>query len=239
MMLLDLDILIKMALGGVGIWTLYYKRTEILAITHKDFTAKRDSTIRFEKDFFDKGNVSKLVLDRAAQELARLDYVDSDFICYLIKLHDARLIDLDQMIRLYRSGRNFIIYTPQKEVTASNFKIKIKDGRTVGRQVFYFGFQYVIFAMLIVFPLAFSGNIPSLIQVKNILFAYFFGGAYILGCLFLSVKALIDSVDIRDAETFIQKLNDADVQYQAMVSQKEIEASNKKLISNYSEYQRR
>lgn len=238
-MLLDLDILIKMALGGVGIWTLYYKRTEILAITHKDFTAKLDSTIRFYRDFFDNVNVNKLVLDRAAQELARLDYVDYDFICYLIKLHDARLIDLDQMIRLYRSGRKFIVYTPQNEVTVTNFKMKIKDGRSVKKQVFYFAFQYVFFAMLIILPLVFSKYLPNLSQLEIPFFAYFFAGSYFLGCFILSFIGLLDSGKIQDAETFLEKLNEADIQYQSIMNQQVLEESNKNLVSNYSEYQRR
>lgn len=239
-MIFDPDTISKFALGLVAIWGLYYKRTEILALTHKNFTAKLDSTIRFYKDFFDKENEKKLVLDRAAQELARLDYVDYDFICYLIKLHDARLIDLDQIIRLYKTGRKFIIYTPQKNVTATNFKMKIKDGRTVNTQVLRFNIQYIFFAALIAFPVAFSGQLlPDSIQVKIPFFTYFFVGAYVLGCFILSITGLLDSGKIRDAETFLEKLEVADTEYRAIISQQTLEESNKNLVSNYSEYQRR
>lgn len=234
----DLDTFTKFALGVAAIWTLYYKKTEILSLTHKDFTARLDSTIRFYKDFFGKTGANKLILDRAAQELARLDYVDFDFICYLIKLHDTRLIDLDQMIRLYREGRKFIIYTPQKDVTHINFKIKIKDGRTIDKQVFYFGFQYVFFAMLIVLPFAFSGQLSNLIQLKIPFFVYLVGGAYFLGCFILSLLGLLDSGKIRDAETFLKKLKDTDTQYQAIIRQKALEESNKSVVSNYSEFRR-
>lgn len=95
----------------VGIIGIFFKRQEITALAHKDYTAKLDSTNRFFENFFEKYGVRRLVLDRAAQELARLDYVDYDFICYLVKLHEARLINLDQIIRLYKSGRKFIEYT--------------------------------------------------------------------------------------------------------------------------------
>lgn len=238
-MVFDLDIFIKIALGGVAIWTLYYKRTEILALSHKDFTAKLDSTIRFYKEFFDQKNVNKLILDRAAQELARLDYVDFDLICYLIKLHDARLIDLDQLIRLYRTGRKFIIYTPQKEVSFINFKMKIKEGRTLDRQVSYFIVQYVFFAMLIILPLVFSENLPDFTQIKIPFFAYFFAGSYFLGCFLLSFIGLIDSGKIYDAKTFLEKLKEADTQYQSIANRQIREEPNLKLISNYSEYKRR
>lgn len=216
-MVFDLDIFIKFALGVAGIWTLYYKRTEILALTHKDYTAKLDSTIRFNRDFFNKEGVSKLILDRAAQELARLDYVDYDFICYLIKLHDARLLDLDQMIRLYRNGRKFIIYTAQTDVTATNFKMKIKSGRTVNRQIFYFGSQYVFFAMLIALPFIFSTQLPSLSHLNAPFLVYFISGTYLLGCFILSVVALLDSTNLQDTKTFLEKLKKADQEYQAHV----------------------
>lgn len=45
------DIVIKAGLAIVAIWTLFYKRTEILGLTHKNYTAKLDSTVRFFESF--------------------------------------------------------------------------------------------------------------------------------------------------------------------------------------------
>ncbi len=237
-MVFDWDIAIKLALGGVAIWTLYYKRTEIQSLSHKDFTAKLDSTIRFKKDFYEKNNVSKLVKDRAAQELARLDYVDYDFIYYLIKLHEARVVNMDELLRLYKSGRKFIIYTPQEKVSVNNFKLKIKEGRSVKRQAFIYSSQYLFFAMLFVLPFAFSEVLLKYIPKNIPWFAYFFAGVFLTSCFIMAISSLLDTANIHDAETFIDKLKKADDEYQEILRQKELEELNKPKVSNYSEYHR-
>lgn len=220
----------------VGIIGIFFKRQEITALAHKDYTAKLDSTNRFFENFFEKDGVRRLVLDRAAQELARLDYVDYDFICYLVKLHEARLINLDQIIRLYKSGRKFIEYTPQQNVSASNFTLKIKDGRSVKKQVIIFGAQYFFFALLLVLPFLLASILSNWLPTQVSLFVYFFGGAYLFGCFLLALMGLLDSENIKDAENFLNKINEADAPYLEITKQKMMEESkNKRIITLINE----
>ncbi|WP_212815483.1 hypothetical protein [Acinetobacter sp. NRRL B-65365] len=234
----DMDIAIKLALGLVAMWTLYYKRTEIIALTHKDFGSKLESTSRFFKDFLYDNKKSKLERDRAAQEIARLDYVDYDLVAYLIKLHEARLINFDQMIRYYKLGRKFIVYTPGENITAQNFKLKLKEGRTVNKQVLIYGAQYVIFAMLFITPLAFSSEILPNINFEPTFFHYLFGGIYLFGCFILSILALLDTGKIHDAETFFERVKKADSEYETIRKIEHSENLNNSSISNISEYRR-
>ncbi|WP_213067369.1 hypothetical protein [Acinetobacter pittii] len=223
---MDLDITIKLALGLVAIWTLYYKRTEIIALGHKDFSAKLESTTRFLKDFYPLDKKSKLEGDRAAQELARLDYVDHDFVTYLIKLHEKRLINFDQLLSHYKRGRKFIIYTPEENLSAKNFKLKIKEGRTIKMQVFIFIAQYIIFAFLFIVPLVFSSFFVNNLEAKLTFFSYIIAGIYLFGCLSLSLINLFDSGNIHDAESFLDQINSAEMKMNDI---------NRNLIENNTE----
>lgn len=208
---MDVDITIKLALGLVAIWTLYYKRTEIVTLGHKDFSAKLESTTRFFKDYYPLGEKSKLEGDRAAQELARLNYADHDLVSYLIKLHEKRLINFDQLLSHYKRGHKFIIYEPEKNLSAKNFKLKIKEGRTIKKQVFIFLTQYIVFAFLFIVPLVFSSYFINTLQVKFTFFSYLIAGIYLLGCLALSLINLFDSGNIHDAESFLDQINNAEM----------------------------
>lgn len=236
-----LDILIKMAVAIVAIWTLFYKRTEILGITHKDYTAKLDSTVRFFHDFFNKTNQSKLVLDRAAQELVRSDYVDNEFVLYLIKLHEARIISFDEIIRLYKLGRKSINYKLQDKVTSDCFEIKIKKGRSVKRQTFIWGLQYVFFAFIFLIPLIFSNLIVNKFFNFNApIFLYILIIIYFFGTFILAITALIQTANIQDAETFINKLKVADEKYvEHEKNEKEkLKTSDVVVVQNIREYNR-
>lgn len=208
---MDLDITIKLALGLVAIWTLYYKRTEIIALGHKDFSAKLEATTRFFKDFYPPNKKNKLEADRAAQELARLDYVDYDFVSYLIKLHEKRLINFDQVLFHYKRGRKFIIYTPEENLSVKNFKLKIKEGRTIKRQVLIFITQYIVFAFLFIVPLVFSKYFVNILEVKLTFFSYLIAAVYLFVCLSLSLNNLFDSGNIQDAESFLEQINSAEM----------------------------
>ena len=73
----------------VAIIGVFFKREEILSLRHKDYTAKLDSTLRFFKEFYGRTDQRKLVLDRAAQEVVRLDFVDSKHrILQKVKIND-------------------------------------------------------------------------------------------------------------------------------------------------------
>ncbi|MCH7329624.1 hypothetical protein [Acinetobacter modestus] len=234
----DMDIAIKLALGLVAIWTLYYKRAEIIALGHKDFGAKLESTTRFFKDFLHDKNRSKLERDRAAQEIARLDYVDYDLVAYLIKLHEARLVNFDQMIRYYRLGRKFITYNPQNDLRSENFELKIKKGRSYKVQVILYLTQYIFFAMLVLMPLAFSNEILTYGPFKKSFITYLICGVFLFGCAILSIIALLDSGNLHDADSFIENIKKADSEYETIRQIEHSDNLNNSSISNISEYRR-
>lgn len=121
----------------VAIVGIFFKREEILALKNKDYTAKLDSTIRFFKEFYDRNDHRKLVLDRAAQEVVRLDIVDYKFVEYLIKLDEQYLINIDEILQHYRNGHKFIEYLPSsKKLSAKSFKLKLKKDRSLKKQIF-------------------------------------------------------------------------------------------------------
>ena len=205
------DILIKAGLAFIAVATLFYKRTEILGLANKEYTAKLDSTVRFFDKFYKKENLNKLTLDRSAQELTRSDYVDYDLVVYLVELKQHRLINFDYLVRLYRHGRKFLIYKPHIKVDSSCFVLKIKEGRSVKRQTIYWNIKYVITAFLFFSPFIFLGEKTYKVVVENInivscfyIFAYFFGTAI------LAISSLVDSTDLRDANKFLKEIKDAD-----------------------------
>ncbi len=237
----DWDIIIKLAVALIAVWTLFYKRSEILGLLHKDYTSKLDSTIRFFDDFFKNNHENKLTLDRAAQELARLDFVDYDLVVYLIKLHEARLISFDELIRLYKYGHKLLNYKSQSDVDAMCFQLKIKNGRSVKIQNRIWGTQYVFFAFLFVFPLMYVDFIINLIfKADYPFYIYLFSGTYFLGTLILAVGALFQSTNLQDAETFLKKLKEADCKYTEHEKERKLDhqAPINETIWNIREYKR-
>ncbi|WP_338563630.1 hypothetical protein [Acinetobacter sp. KS-LM10] len=235
------DILIKLALACFGAWTLFYKRAEILGYLHKDYTAKLDSTVRFFEQFYKKEAEKRLTLDRAAQELVRSDFVNYDLVVYLIKLHELRLINFDQLMKLYKFGRKFLIYTNKDIVSSDAFTLKIKKGRKVKKQIKYWNIQYAIFASLFLFPLVFWDIwLKGLLNQNLNVIAYIYLLAYFVGSLILAFLPLLQSNDLKHAEDFIAELKEADEQYNEYeVSERMIHGIKEaKIIGNISEYKR-
>ena len=71
--------------------------------------------------------------------------------------------------------------------------------------------------MLIALPFIFSTQLPSLSHLNAPFLVYFISGTYLLGCFILSVVALLDSTNLQDTKTFLEKLKKADQEYQAHV----------------------
>lgn len=198
-----------------AIWMVYFKREEILSLRHKDFTTKLDSTIRFFKDFYKNTKEKKLVLDRAAQDIAKLNFVDFKSMNFLITLHELELLNFDEMIDLYRRGKKFISYDPNcKNVSAESFKLKLKNNNSVKYHVIKFNILYFVSAFFCIFPLFFSSWFVQILNVgKAPVLAWILGIIYFIATFILAVRSLFDSSDLRDADTFIHKLNKADQEY--------------------------
>lgn len=207
----QLDILIKAGLALLAVWTLFYKRTEVLGLAQKEYTAKLDSTARFFEKFYKNENENKLTLDRSAQELTRSDYVDYDLIVYLLDLNEKRLVNFDKIIRLYKHGRKFLTYTSCESVNSSCFELKIKKDRTVRNQVIRWNITYVVMAFLFFLPFIFFGGktYNLLIENMNIIVAIYVL-AYFLGTAVIAVSSLVKTTDLRDADIFLKEIKDAD-----------------------------
>ncbi|MBJ9953034.1 hypothetical protein I5735_08285 [Acinetobacter baumannii] len=198
-----------------AIWMVYFKREEIVSLRHKGFTTKLDSTIRFFKDFYKNTNEKKLVLDRAAQDVAKLSFVDFKTINYLITLHEHELVNLDEMLNFYRRGRKFIHYdASSQKINSENFRLKIKDNSSVRFQAFKYTTYYFISAFFCIFPLFFSSWFVQILNAAKAPFiVWILAALYFIATFMLAIRSLFDTSDLRDADTFIQKLKEADQEY--------------------------
>ncbi|WP_187349236.1 MULTISPECIES: hypothetical protein [Acinetobacter] len=205
--------------ASVAIVGIFFKREEILALKNKDYTAKLDSTIRFFKEFYGNNDHRKLVLDRAAQEVVRLDVVDYRLVEYLIILDEQYLINIDEILQHYRNGHKFIEYLPSSEkLSAKSFKLKIKKNRSLKKQIFIYNAQYFIFASLICIPLVFSSWFYNFLTAKNTPFLFVvFTAIYSVFGLLAAVMALFEGTDLNHADQFITKLQNADKQYRFLI----------------------
>lgn len=210
-----------------AIWMVYFKREEIVSLRHRDFTTKLDSTIRFFKDFYKNSEEKKLVLDRAAQDIARLNFVDFKSTSYLITLHENELINFDEIIDLYRRGKKFIDYDANcKEVCAESFKLNLKNNKSFKVQIMMFNVQYFISAFFFAFPLFFSNWLLVTLNLSNApILIWIMAFIYLIGTFILAISSLFDSSDLRGADSFIKKLIKADDEYYKIQMNESVEKS--------------
>lgn len=213
----------------VAVIGVFFKRQEILSLRHKDYTAKLDSTLRFFKDFYGRTDQKKLVLDRAAQEVVRLDFIDSKTVEYLIKLDENYLINIDEILNSYREGRKFISYIPAaNETTVRNFQLKVPKNRTVKKQIFINNTQYFIFAGVACSPLLFPSWFLDILMNKNTPFiSILLIIIFIVGSAIAAIMSLFEGSDLHHADIFIKKIEEADKAYEVL---KTNESENKKII---------
>src|SRR5690606_11006558 len=95
----------------IAIITLFLKRHEITNLKHKKISDRLVSSIQYFEKYYDSGNVNQLVLDRAAQDLAKSPNVDHNLVNKLIEFHQHYLVSFDHMIFLFDQGINYISYT--------------------------------------------------------------------------------------------------------------------------------
>lgn len=198
---------------------IFFKREEILALKNKDYTAKLDSTIRFFKEFYGNNDHRKLVLDRAAQEVVRLDIVDYRLVEYLIILDEQYLINIDEILQHYRNGHKFIEYLPSSEkLSAKRFKLKLKKDWSVKKQIFFYNAQYFGFASVVCIPFIFSSWVYNFLTAKNTPFLFIvFTAIYVIFGLLAAIMALFEGTDLSHADQFITKLQNADKQYKFLI----------------------
>lgn len=199
--------------GLAAVIGLFYKREEVLSLRHKDFSTRLDATIRFFDEFYGKEDgKNKLVLDRAAQDVVKSELIDFKFLCYLIKLDEKFLIKLDELIHHYKVGKEFIIYSPSiGQVDVNNFSLKLKNGRSVKKQIRIFDAQYFFFAAIVSIPFLISPWLSSFLFADRTPFIFvictvFFGFASFMA----AAVALLQASSLSHADKFVEKIKEAD-----------------------------
>lgn len=200
-------------LAGIAAFIgIFYKREEVLSLRHKDFSARLDATVRFFSEFYDKENERKLVLDRAAQDVVKSDLIDYKILCYLIKLDEKFLIKLDDLIRHYKVGHEFVDYSPSKnDVDINSFILKVPKNRTIKRQNIIYNSQYFLFAFIAVTPFLISPWISKFLFERTTPLIFTIALIILmLASLMAAVVALLQSSSLAHANKFIEKITEAD-----------------------------
>lgn len=199
--------------GLAAVIGLFYKREEVLALRHKDFSTRLDATIRFFDEFYGKEQgKNKLVLDRAAQDVVKSELIDFKFLCYLIKLDENFLIKLDELIHHYKVGKEFIIYLPSLgQVDVNNFSLKLKNDRSVKKQNLFFNLQYFLFAFIVSIPFLISPWFSSFLMSKETPLIFVLCTVILGFASFMAAAvALLQASSLSHAEKFMQKITEAD-----------------------------
>ncbi|OTG83551.1 hypothetical protein [Acinetobacter sp. ANC 4648] len=200
-------------LAGIAAFIgIFYKREEVLSLRHKDFSARLDATVRFFNEFYGKQNEKKLVLDRAAQDVVKLDLMDFKFLCYLIKLDEKFLIKLEDLVHHYSVGHEFIDYSPSKnDVDINSFILKVPKNRTVKKQNIIYNAQYFLFAFIACIPFLISPWISQILFEKKTPLIFTIALIIMmLASLMTAVVALLQSSSLAHANKFIEKIKKAD-----------------------------
>lgn len=159
-----------------------------------------------------KENERKLVLDRAAQDVVKSDLIDYKILCYLIKLDEKFLIKLDDLIRHYKVGHEFVDYSPSKnDVDINSFILKVPKNRTTKRQNIIYNSQYFLFAFIAVTPFLISPWISKFLFERTTPLIFTIALIILmLSSLMAAVVALLQSSSLAHANKFIEKITEAD-----------------------------
>lgn len=208
---MDIDWKLVAPIAGaiMAIITLFLKRHEITSLKHKKISDRLASSIQYFEKYYERGKTNQLVLDRAAQDLAKSPNVDHNLVNQLIEFHQNYLINFDRMIFLFDQGIQYISYNKGQNLDISK-DLSIKPflflKPNFRRYIFIGG--YFIFASLGLFLLLIIINSTGAqvfvnIALISVSFAFM---ALALLCLVLEDR-------LKDADDFIKELNVANEKY--------------------------
>lgn len=252
------DIKNLLAFGGVffsaltAIAMIFYKFKEF-ENHHENFLNKKlKSSIEYDEKFSKnarKNNFSKHVKDAAACDLVGSKDVDSFLVDLLLELNERKLIDLNEMIYLFKRGYKFGYLKYEKNIDIyecfsfrfsksnslqyySNVE-KVKNTKKMANISFY-----AFFIVLILYSLFFSYLVLTSTNFYDFAFPVIFGTiTFFLAFLFPMLAIAMD-----DTSMFLSKFYNA---YRIYDEQKKKEDREKldmqsnSTCSNYSEYRRR
>lgn len=202
----------------IAIITLFLKRHEITSLKHKKISDRLVSSIQYFEKYYERRQTNQLVLDRAAQDLAKSPHVDHNLVNKLIELHQNHLINFDRMILLFDGGIQYISYKKghvldlKKDILLKPF---LYFGPTLRRYLFIAG--YFIFACLggmLFLVLINSTGIQLVINFAFLIISIAFIALVFL-CLVLEDK-------LKSASDFVKQLKDADEKYKVIERPKTI-----------------
>lgn len=200
---IDWKLVAPIAGALAAIITLFLKRHEITNLKHKKISDRLTSSIQYFEKYFEKGQTNQLVLDRAAQDLAKSPNVDHNLVNKLIELHQNYLVNFDHMVTLFDDGYQFINYKKSQTLNIeSDLSIKPLLFLTPNWRRFLFVVGYFIFATSGAMLFLLVVNLKD-VQFMTALIMVVISLALIsLGFLFLMLEDRI-----KQANNFIIKFN--------------------------------
>lgn len=209
---IDWKLVAPLAGALVAIITLFLKRHEITSLKHKKISDRLSSSIQYFEKYYEKGQTNQLVLDRAAQDLAKSPNVNHNLVNKLIEFHQNYLVNFDYMVSLFDQGYQFITYKKGQTLNIeSDLSIKPFLFLAPNWRRFLFVIGYFIFAS--------SGSMLFLVLInsKDVQFMTALIMAVIsLALIFLGFLFLMLEDKIKQANNFIEKINEANEKYKAM-----------------------
>lgn len=222
-MQIDWKIVLPLIVGLITILvTIYFKRHEITSLKHKKISDRLSSSIQYFEKYYEPGQTNQLVLDRAAQDLAKCVFVNHAIVNKLIDLHQNFLLDFDEMIFLFDDGHYYIEFKKSKELDVNkNIYIKPfgKFGLVLRKGLFIFGYFIFAFIGLMLFSAVLyvglgTSAIAWILSVALIIISIFF---IVIAFFFLTFESRLSQ-----ASKFIKRLLDADEKYKKIERPKRI-----------------
>jgi hypothetical protein len=215
---IDWKLVVPIAGVVIAIVTLFLKRHEITNLKHKKISDRLVSSIQYFEKYYESGNVNQLVLDRAAQDLAKSPNIDHNLVNKLIEFHQNYLVNFDHMVFLFDQGINYISYTKGQTLNISkdlSVKPFLSLNSTFRRYVLIGG--YFVFASLgmgFLLVLYYSNGIQIVVNIAFIFISVMF--------IVLALLCLVLEDQLKDATDFINKINEANVKYKNIEKPKTI-----------------
>lgn len=220
---IDWKIAVPLIVGLITLLvTIYFKRHEITSIKHKKISDRLSSSIQYFEKYYEAGQTNQLVLDRAAQDLAKCVFVNHALANKLIDLHQNFLIDFDEMIFIFEDGHYYLEFKKCKEIDVKK-DIYIKPFWILGlgfrKGLFVLGyFIFAFIGIMLLFTILNKGLGTSplawILSVVSIIFSTFF---IISALFFLTLESRL-----AQASKFIVRLVDADEKYKKIEMPKRI-----------------